>query len=96
MLLTQLANEAGILPGGQMLIGTATTRKQALAWLSAADPEVVVQRLPRHLGQLEANRSTRLPLADGGAVDGVAVGRHVIDTEGNEVATTAAYCRWRD
>jgi hypothetical protein len=62
-----------------MLIGTATTRKQALAWLSAADPEVVVQRLPRHLGQLEG---TGRPVFLGGRC-----GRwrsrwaHVIDAE---------------
>jgi hypothetical protein len=43
--------------------------------------------LPRNLGQLEPNGSTSFPLADGCAVDRVPVGRHVVDTQGDQVAT---------
>src|SRR5262245_60787952 len=56
--------------------------------LSIADPEVVVHRLPGHLGQLEANWSAGLALADVSAVDRVAVGCHVIDAESDEVAAS--------
>ena len=69
-----------------MLIGAATAGKQALAKLSAADPKVVVHRLPGHLGQLEANRTTGLALPDVGAVNRVAVGCHVVDAESDEIA----------
>jgi hypothetical protein len=70
-----------------MPIGSATAWEQALAKLSTADPKVVVHRLPRHFGQLEANRATGLPLPHVGAVNRVTIGRHVVDAESNEVAT---------
>jgi hypothetical protein len=38
------------------------------------------------LGQLEPNGPTRFPLADGGAVDRVAIGCHIVDAKRNEVA----------
>jgi hypothetical protein len=39
-------------------------------------------------GQLEPNGSTSFPLADGCPVDRVPVGRHVVDTQGDQVATS--------
>jgi hypothetical protein len=81
-----LRDEARVLARGQMLIGTAAARGQALPWIPAAGPQIVVQRLPCHLCQLEPNRSTGLPLPHVGAVHGVTVGRHVIDTESDEIA----------
>jgi hypothetical protein len=39
-----------------------------------------------HLGQFESDGPAGLALADGGAVDGVAVGRHVIDAQRHEIA----------
>jgi hypothetical protein len=81
-----LGDKTSILARRQMSIGSATAWEQALAKLSAPDPKVVVQRLLRHLGQLEANWPTGLALPDIGAVDRVAVGRHIIDLESNEIA----------
>jgi hypothetical protein len=51
-----LGNEASVLTCRQMVLGLAATWEQALANLPAAHLEIVVHRLPRHLGQLEANR----------------------------------------
>ena len=42
--------------------------------------------MPRHIRQFEPDRPTGLPLAYVGAVDGVAVGRHVIDTKRDKIA----------
>jgi hypothetical protein len=50
------------------------------------DPKIVVERLPRLLGQLEPNRPTGLPLPDIRSVDSVAIGCHVIDAERDEIA----------
>ncbi len=81
-----LADETSILACRQVLIGAATAWEQALAEPSAADAKVVVERLPGHFRQLEANRPTGLPLPDVGAVNRVAVGGHVIDAESDEIA----------
>ena len=66
-----------------MLVGPATARKQALAWLPTADAKVVVSGV---IGQLEA---TGRPSSSGdiGSVERVTVGRHVVDTKHNKVAT---------
>jgi hypothetical protein len=57
-----------------------------LTKFSAADPKVVVQCLPGHVGQLETNRPTGLALPGVCAVNRVAVGCHVIDVERHEIA----------
>jgi hypothetical protein len=40
----------------------------------------------RHVGQLEPDGPAGLALPDGGAVDGVAVGRYVIDAQCHQIA----------
>jgi hypothetical protein len=58
--------------------------------------KVVVEGLPRGLSQLKANWPTSLPLPNIGSVDGIAVGRYIIDPQRNEVATTQFCCQWQD
>jgi hypothetical protein len=70
-----LADKAGVLACGQVLIGTATAKKQALTGLSTAHLKIVFQCLPGYFGKLEANGPTGLALPDVGAVDRVAVER---------------------
>jgi hypothetical protein len=81
-----LRDEAGVLPRGQMGIGAAPAGEQALAGAAAGGTQVLVERMARHLGQLEADGPTGLALADGRAVDGVAVGRHVVDAQRDQIA----------
>jgi hypothetical protein len=59
---------------------------QALTELSPADPKVVVNCLPGRFGEFEANRPAGLALPDIGAVNCVAIGRHVFDIERNKIA----------
>src|SRR5262249_24946134 len=56
--------------------------------LSAATAKILIHRLPRLLGQLEANRSTRLLLADAGPVKRITIGRDVTDAQRNEIAAS--------
>ena len=59
-----------------------------LAWLGSCHAKIVVERLPCELGQLKANGPAGLPLPDIGSVNRIAVGRHVIDAQCNEVTAT--------
>jgi hypothetical protein len=68
-----------------MLIGAAEASKQALPCFAVAHAQVVVQRLACDLRQLEAYPAG-LTLAHVGAVDGVAIGCHVIDAKRYEIA----------
>jgi hypothetical protein len=83
-----LTDKTSVLPGRQMPVGATTAWEQALAKLSVADAKVVIQRLTGHLRQLEANGPASLPLTDVGAVNCIAVGRHVLHAQSDEVATT--------
>jgi hypothetical protein len=57
-----LGDEAGILSSGQMLVRTGAPLEQALPKPSARSAQVVVERLARHLSQLEPDGSTGLAL----------------------------------
>jgi hypothetical protein len=61
-----------------------------------ARPQIVVQRLPSDLRQLEPDRLARLSLSNVGAVDGVAVGRHVIEAQRDEIAAPQLAVDGRD
>ena len=72
-----------------MLIGAAASGEQALPCFLSADPQIVIQCLPCDLRQLESGGPTCLALANTSAVDRIAViavRRHVIDAEHDEVA----------
>src|SRR5215813_10312325 len=60
------------------MIRAAATGEQVFPWSATAHVQILVQRLPRDLRQLEPDRPASLPMADIGSVDGVAVGCHVI------------------
>src|SRR5262249_2923353 len=56
--------------------------------LAAATAKILIHRLPRLLGQLEANRSTRLLLADAGSVKRITIGRDITDAQRYEIAAS--------
>jgi len=60
-------------------------REQVLARLETGYAKIFVQSLARHLRQFEPHWSTGLSLADIGAVNGVAIGCHVIDPERDDL-----------
>jgi hypothetical protein len=64
----------------------AATGEQELAGLAAGHSEILVDGLPRLLGQLEANRATGLLLADRCSIERVTVGSHVIDAHRDDIA----------
>src|SRR5215471_5440589 len=80
------ADETSILPSSQMPIGATPALEQALTRFPPARSEIVVERLPCELSQLEADRPTRFPLPVRRPVDRVPVGRNIVHTEGGEVA----------
>src|SRR5262249_24597383 len=79
-------DEARVLARGQGPIWAPATREQVLARLTAGDAKIIVEGLARRLGQLEANGTAGFPLPDICSVDGVAIGRHVIDAQCHEIA----------
>jgi hypothetical protein len=80
-------HQARVLPCRQRSIRAASARKQNLPRLATAAAQIRVERLPRLLGQFETHRPTRFPLAHVGAVDCVAVRRHIIDTQCDKIAS---------
>ena len=90
----------GIEPDAAGPIGDQTcilTRRHALPWppvpaeqefarFLAGGPQVVVDGLPGLLGDFEPDRNARLFLPDGGAIDGVSMGRDVVDLESHDIA----------
>src|SRR5215813_14893506 len=68
------------------MIRAAATGEQIFPCFAAARAQILVQRLPCDLRQLEPDRSPSLPLADIGAVNGVAVGCYVIYAKPDEIA----------
>jgi hypothetical protein len=79
-------DEARVLTCGQGTIVLTAPGEKVLARLAPATAKIIVQRLPRRLGQLEANGTTRLPLPHIRAVNGVPIGGHVIDAECDKIA----------
>ncbi len=59
--------------------------KQELAGLPAGQPQVLVDRLPRLVGEFEPHRSARLSLANRRTIERIAVRCHVIDADGDNV-----------
>src|SRR5215467_4775717 len=47
--------------------------------------KVIVQSLPHQFGQFKPNGSPGLPLPDSRSVNGIAIGRHVIHAQGDEI-----------
>jgi hypothetical protein len=76
-----------VLPRRQRSIWAASTWKQNLPRLATAAAQISVEGPARLLGQFEPHRPTGFPLAPVGAVDCVALRRHVIDTQCHEIAS---------
>jgi hypothetical protein len=53
--------------------------------ISSGGSQVVVNGLPGLLGDFEPDRNARLFLPDGGAIDGVSMGRDVVDLESYDI-----------
>jgi hypothetical protein len=73
------------LPRRHALTLTAPADEQILARLLVGGANVIIDRLADLVGQLEADRTTCLPLPHGGAVGGVAVRRDVLDLDGDDI-----------
>jgi hypothetical protein len=69
-----------------MLVGAAAALEQALAVPPTGGSQVLVERVACHLGQFEPDGAAGLALADGRAVDGVAVGCHIIGAQRYQIA----------
>jgi hypothetical protein len=80
-----LGNETRVLPRRLALTLAASADEQEFAHLLASQADVVVNRLPSLLGQLEADRPTGLPLSHGRLIGSVAVRGNVFD--GDDIAT---------
>ena len=76
------------MPGGEAACFAAAARKQELPRAPSRQFEVVIDRLPSLLGDLEPDWPPGLPLPDSGSVERVTVRRHVLDVDGYDVAAT--------
>lgn len=78
-------DEPRVLPRGQAAPITMT-REQELTRLTSRQTQVLVDRLVSLVCEFEPNWQTRLLLADGCAIHGVAVWCDIIDVNGNDIA----------
>ena len=62
--------------------------EEEFAWFLAGGSQVVVNGLPGLLGDFEPDRNAGLFLPDGGAVDGVSMGRDVVDLERHDITAS--------
>jgi hypothetical protein len=88
MPLTHREDKPSVLARCRRLIHRTPTWEQELPWFPPALPQIVVERLPGDLGQLEPIGLAGLAFGDVGPVNGIAVRRHVIRAQGGEIATT--------
>src|SRR6516225_4374131 len=79
-------DEAGVLPGGEATRFAAAAREQELPRPPSLQLEVVIDRLPGLLGDLEPDWPPGLPLSDSRSVERVTVRRHVLYADGDDVA----------
>ena len=79
-----LAYKAGVLACREPPVAVATS-KQERAGLPAGQSEILLDGLPRLLGEFEPDRAPRLLLADRRSIERVAVGGYVIDTHRNDI-----------
>src|SRR5215475_5775743 len=81
-------DQSRILSRRQRPIEVPATWEQVVASLAIGVAKVIIEGLPRRLGQLKANGPAGLPLSDIGPVLGIAVGCHISNAEADEVAAT--------
>src|SRR3984893_2541584 len=82
-----IGDQTGILTRRHALPRPSMSAEQELARFLAGGSQVVVNGLPGLLGDFEPDRNARLFLPDGGAIDGVSMGRDVVDLESHDIAT---------
>src|SRR5216684_4088243 len=79
-------HEAGVLAGCHAMVDMPAAREHKLAWLLARRSQVIFDRLPCLLGQLELDWPSGLSLPNRCSLNGVAVRRNVLDFEGHHIA----------
>ena len=81
-----IGHETRILARRHALPWPPVPTEQKFARFLAEGSHVVVNGLPGLLGDFEPDRNARLFLPDGGAIDGVSMGRNVVDLESHDIA----------
>jgi len=79
-------DEARVLSRCETALWPPSTCEQELPGAAASHPQVIIYRLPGLFGQLEPNRAAGLLLSNARAVDGVAIGCHIVDANGDHIA----------
>jgi hypothetical protein len=81
-------DEAGILARCHVAVRTATAGEQELAGPFAGGPQVVIDRLAGLLAQFKSDRPPSFPLPDSCAIRRVATAGDILDSDGDDIATT--------
>jgi len=81
-------NQTGVLPCCDAPASSTAAAEQEVARFSTGGADVVVDRLPSVLGDLESNRQAGLLLADRCTVDRISMRRYVLDLERDDIAPT--------
>jgi hypothetical protein len=81
-----LGHKTGILAGCHAMVDMPAAREHKLAWLLARRSQVIFDRLPCLLGQLELDCPSGLSLPNRCSLNCVAVRRNVLDFEGHHIA----------
>ena len=87
MLAIHPANQAGVLPCCDAPASSTPAAKQEVARFSTGGADVVVDRLPSVIGDLESNRQAGLLLADRCSVDRISMRGNILDLERDDIAT---------
>ena len=82
-----VADEASILSGREAPVLMALRAEKEFTLLPLRRTEVVINRLPGLLGDLESYRLAGLLLADRCALDGVSMRSNVLEFESDDIAT---------
>lgn len=79
-------HEARVLPRCETAVWPSSTCEQELPGAAASHPQVIIYRLPGLFGQFEPHSAAGLLLSNARAVNSVAIGRHIVDANGDQIA----------
>ncbi len=82
-----LGQKSGVLPGCQTPAWSSTSEDR-LSQLPICCPQIIVESLPRLLGQFELHRVAGLLLTNRRAINGIATRRNVVDLDSHHVAAS--------
>ena len=83
-----IGHQTRILTRRHALSRPPLSAEEEFAWFLAGGSQVVVNGLPGLLGDFEPDRNASLFLPDGGAIDGVSMGRDVVDLERDDITAS--------